>query len=84
MNHIKYDVGVELIYIFTLMKTKGFYVETRANDIPWTKEGCNNRENGKFVKWPSKTAAEEAIHERQTNEVEFDDPMWRYAEYRMI
>jgi len=61
-----------------------FYVETRSDGLPWTREKCNRREDGRFVPWPDKAAAEEAVRQRREDEVEFDDPMWRTAEYRTV
>lgn len=60
------------------------FVETRANGLPWTREGCNRREDGRFVPWPDKAAAEAEIGRRRTDREEFDDPTWATAEYRAV
>jgi len=62
----------------------GFWVETRADGLPWTKEGCNDWRNGKFVPYPTEPAAQAAIDTRKTDRTKFDDPMWARAEYRVV
>lgn len=66
----------------------GFYVETRADGFPWTKEGCNEygKRGGRwgFIPYPSEAEAQAAIDARKSDRTKFDDPMWGTAEYRII
>lgn len=64
--------------------TNKFYAETKYGGLPWTREGCNLRESGRFVPWPDREAAEEAVRERREDVEKFDDPAWRAAEYRIV
>lgn len=60
------------------------FLETRADGLPWTKEGCNERRGGKFVPWDSRCLAQAELDRRREGRDEFDDPMWKTAEYRLV
>lgn len=62
------------------------FVETRVPSVmlAWTREGCNEWKDGRFVPYPDHAAARAAIHARQTDRKVFDDPMWASAEYRIV
>ncbi len=60
------------------------WLETRADGLPWTREGCNGRSGGHFVPWPSRTVAQEELDRRRKGHAGFDDPSWKSAEYRLI
>ena len=71
-------------YRSVMAKIRQFYVETRTNGLPWTKEGCNLRKDGAWVPYPDMEKAIKAIRDRQTLTSVFDDPMWAEAEYRTM
>ena len=61
-----------------------FYVETRSDGLPWTREKCNARADGDWVPWPDRPAAEAAVRARREDRTEFDDPAWATADYRIV
>ncbi len=65
-------------------KTRQFYVETRTYDLPWTKEGCNDRKDGAWLPYSDMEEAIEAIRSRQSLLPPFDDTIWAEAEYRTM
>jgi hypothetical protein len=67
------------------MSKHGFFVETRADGFPWTKEGCNDREAGEWVPYATFELAQAAITARRTGAGgRWDDPTWARADYRVI
>ncbi len=63
-----------------------FYLETRVFRLAarWTREGCNEFRNGRAIPWETRAQAEAEMAVRKNGERDFDDPMWREAEYRLI
>ncbi len=57
-----------------------YFIETRADGFPWTKEGCNERKNGKWVPHQGGPAALVYVRRLKNH----DDPLWARAEYRVI
>ena len=47
-----------------------FYVETRSDGIPWTREKCNARADGDWMPWPDRPAAEAAVRELRSSRQE--------------
>lgn len=62
------------------MKAKRYFVETRAEGLPWTREGCNRRAKGEFVRHDDEEAAKLQIGYLRLQ----DDPLWRSASYRLV
>ncbi len=56
----------------------GYFIETRIDGLPWTKEGCNVHRDGHFVPYGTRDEAEAALKRLKAQ----DDPMWAAAEYR--
>jgi hypothetical protein len=56
------------------------FIETRHSGLPWTREGCNTRSDGKFLPHANEQAAQSYIVALKAQ----DDPMWREAEYRIV
>jgi hypothetical protein len=67
-----------------MSKRDGFFVETRADGFPWTKEGCNERRAGTWAPYATFALAQAAITERRTDRTKWDDPTWARAEYRIM
>lgn len=61
-----------------------FFVETRSDGLPWTKEGCNRRNSTSFIPWGSKEEAREEMETRKSGKDPYQDPMWADAEYRLV
>lgn len=59
---------------------KKYFVETRADGLPWTRQGCNPFWHGVYFPWESIERAQVHINELKQQ----DDPMWSRAEYRIV
>lgn len=63
-----------------LMLADRWYIETRVEGFPWTRQGCNPWFAGKYYPYEGRALADENIR-RLKNQ---DDPMWTAAEYRLV
>lgn len=61
-----------------------FYLETRANGLSWTREGCNRTRSGSLSPWETRAIAEKEMMRRKEGKEGFDDPTWVKAEYRLV
>jgi hypothetical protein len=67
-----------------MSKTTPHLIETRADGLPWTREGCNEWRAGAFVPYASKAAALAVVEQMKTDRTVYDDPFWARAEYRVV
>lgn len=72
-----------------------YFVETRCDGLPWTREGCNAWEppkrlgwaewtSGRHLPYASEADARAAIERMKTDRATYDDPTWARAEYRIV
>ena len=70
----------------------GYFVETRCDGFPWTRQGCNAwksvgqgaEQRGGFVPYATKAEALAEIERMRNDRTKYDDPMWARSEYRVV
>ena len=61
-----------------------YFIETRCDGLPWTKEGCNARAAGTLVPYATKADALAEVERMRSDRTKYDDPRWARAEYRVV